>query len=123
MDHVSGSQARRRKDDRFPVTRLRPPGSVDAARFLELCDQCNQCLDICPSGLLTHDSNGYPVMQTLADICVGCGLCADVCTRGALVEFMSPVPGKVGEAPDRASILKLIEAAAPGVLRRVSGGD
>lgn len=47
---------------------------------VELCDQCNQCVDICPFGALFNDG----IVQLRENRCVGCGLCTHHCPHHAI---------------------------------------
>lgn len=99
---------------------VRPPGSLDAAEFLERCDQFGECLDVCPEALLVQDTEGYPKIVLSNGVCGGCGLCADICTRGAIVDFLSD-PAPVTTV-DNEAIMRLVHAATPGMLARISHG-
>ncbi|UWR02822.1 ferredoxin-type protein NapF [Ruegeria conchae] len=62
---------------------IRPPGA-DAAEFLELCTQCDECREACPEDIIKFDTQGFPVVQLDASPCTFCGDCANACPTGAL---------------------------------------
>jgi ferredoxin-type protein NapF len=65
------------------VDAVRPPGAV-ASEFLSLCTKCNECVRVCPEGILAPDSDGFPVFRLNNDACTFCGDCALGCEAGAL---------------------------------------
>jgi len=92
----------------------RPGGRVDEARFLEQCDQCGECLDVCPDALLIQDRDGFPEVAVARGTCTRCGMCADVCTRGAIERSPAPADGVV----DREALRQMIAAAAGRIMGR-----
>lgn len=74
-------------------TRLRPPGAIDEARFLETCYRCGNCVDICPAEAIYHikgasdELNGTPAIDARTQPCLVCdGLdCMSACPSGALL--------------------------------------
>ena len=61
----------------------RPPGALEEAAFLDRCDKCFDCIEVCPVKALGSDADLYPCIPP-DRICIECGLCADICTRGAI---------------------------------------
>jgi ferredoxin len=73
---------------------LRPPGSVDEARFLDLCVRCGECMRVCPGPVL-HPAGlgggaGLEALWTPVAVPVragcreDCNLCTQVCPTGAI---------------------------------------
>lgn len=88
------------------AARLRPPGAIDEATFLDTCFRCDQCAKACPADailLLGRDAGnaaGTPVIDPDRAPCVVCdGLqCTQVCESGALVELTDPRRIRMGVA-------------------------
>ena len=54
----------------------------------EKCTKCGLCAkEICPSGAITLDSNGYPKIRELT--CVGCNGCVNLCPVDAIWAYKS----------------------------------
>ena len=75
-----------------PRTRLRPPGAIAEAQFLDTCYRCGNCVDACPARAIQHlkgeseELNGTPFIDARQQPCLVCdGLeCMHVCPSGAL---------------------------------------
>jgi len=69
---------------------IRPPGSVKEASFIQLCDKCGVCADICPKKIIVlidagdELTRGTPIVAPGDDPCNFCLKCIDVCKTGAL---------------------------------------
>ncbi|MCP4769488.1 MAG: ferredoxin-type protein NapF [Gammaproteobacteria bacterium] len=63
---------------------LRPPWSIAAARFLELCNQCGDCIKKCPTGIIQSGRGNYPLIDFNKGECLFCANCVDVCQTDAL---------------------------------------
>lgn len=48
----------------------------------ERCNKCMMCWLYCPEGVVSKDSNGYPVVDY--EFCKGCGICANECRAKAI---------------------------------------
>ncbi|MDX1584449.1 MAG: FAD-dependent oxidoreductase, partial [Thermoanaerobaculia bacterium] len=53
-----------------------------------VCNECDRCIEHCPEGILTRDTDGYRFDY---DYCKGCGICATECPRGVIA--MSELQG------------------------------
>ncbi len=84
---LAGTTARRG----FPL-RIRPPGALPEADFLERCLKCGQCMKVCPTNVLQPalteaGAEGFmtPVMNMTYGYCeLNCTLCGQVCPTGAI---------------------------------------
>jgi ferredoxin-type protein NapG len=83
-------------DDR-PHLRIRPPGALAEAEFLEACTRCDACFDACPIEAIVRVPDGRvdggtPHLQTETTACSICkGLaCTQVCEPGALLPLHRP---------------------------------
>ncbi|MHC4695109.1 MAG: 4Fe-4S dicluster domain-containing protein [Planctomycetota bacterium] len=73
--------------------RLRPPGAVEESRFLDTCQRCGACVEVCPALAIfpldqtRDDAAGTPVIDPDQAACVVCeGLkCTHACPSGALL--------------------------------------
>jgi len=63
---------------------LRPPWSIPDARFIELCNQCGDCMKHCPTGIIKAGRGNYPLIDFNMGECLFCADCVDVCKTGAL---------------------------------------
>ena len=77
-------------------TRLRPPGALPEPAFVDTCQRCGQCAEVCPAEAIKayrgpdetlHDT---PYIDPQDQACVACDglLCMSACPSGAL----HPVP-------------------------------
>jgi ferredoxin len=62
-------------DKRFAALRILQ--GTDAV----ICDQCGDCLTICPTEALKRNKLGVVVIDKM--LCVGCYLCVGICEKGA----------------------------------------
>lgn len=46
------------------------------------CNQCGECIPVCPTGALERDANG--VVQLRKDKCTGCLMCVGFCDAGLM---------------------------------------
>ncbi len=63
---------------------LRPPWSAPGAQFMELCNQCGDCIKHCPTKIIKTGRGNYPLIDFDNGECLFCGDCLDVCKTGAL---------------------------------------
>ena len=55
--------------------------SNDEAK-ITVCNQCGECIDICPIQAITRDKSG--VVRISKSICVGCFMCVGFCSELAM---------------------------------------
>jgi len=71
---------------------LRPPWSLDEESFVEVCDGCSACIDVCPEQVLIQGRGRYPLVDFSHGECTFCQRCVEVCKPAALIieEGMPP---------------------------------
>ncbi len=69
---------------------IRPPWSESEADFIELCNQCGDCIDLCPTGIIRNGRGGYPVIEFRHGECLFCGECLKACKTDALKPDQTP---------------------------------
>lgn len=74
--------------------RLRPPGALKEAAFVDACARCFKCGSACPNGCIQYHglNDGLevaftPYIAARSRGCILCGKCAEVCPTGALQPF------------------------------------
>ena len=76
------------------ASRLRPPGALPEAEFIQRCIRCGNCMKVCPTNVLTPSpieldprSAWSPVMDTRQGYCeYQCNLCGQVCPTEAILK-------------------------------------
>ncbi len=63
---------------------FRPPWAIAEPRFLVLCSRCDDCIDVCPTRLLSKGAGGFPEADFNGAHCSFCGDCRQACQSGAL---------------------------------------
>jgi ferredoxin-type protein NapF len=63
---------------------LRPPWSIAGSDFLELCNQCGDCIKKCPTGIIQAGRGNYPLIDFKRGECLFCADCVEACRTGAL---------------------------------------
>lgn len=71
----------------------------------ETCNDCNRCIDVCPTFSLDQESVARGETRIS---CCKCGKCVDLCTKGAAEYRVKGTP--VGHAPERARLLFIYPA-------------
>jgi len=74
---------------------LRPPASLEPAKFNILCIRCGNCIKTCPTKIITHhaDYNDItswmtPEIEFINGYCLEtCNLCSTVCPTGSITQF------------------------------------
>ena len=64
---------------------IRPPWVVEAARFIDVCERCDDCIDACPESILKRGDGGFPEVDFRRGECTFCEKCAQVCPVAAFV--------------------------------------
>ncbi len=75
------------KGDFHAAETVRPPWSREESQFIEHCTRCYQCLDTCPTGIITVGDGGYPSVDFSRGECLFCTDCVYACDVGALSQF------------------------------------
>ena len=68
---------------------VRPPWAVEESRFIELCSGCGECVNHCPTAILSKGRGGLPVVDFHAGQCEFCAQCVSYCRTGALQSSQS----------------------------------
>lgn len=72
---------------------IRPPGALDEPRFPGVCIRCGNCVRVCPTGILRHDTSSVagflaPVAGFQGGYCrEDCVRCGEVCPSGAIARL------------------------------------
>ncbi|MBM4039802.1 MAG: 4Fe-4S binding protein [Planctomycetes bacterium] len=72
---------------------IRPPGALDEARFTGVCIRCGNCVRVCPTGILRHDTASVagflaPIAEFRSGYCrEECARCGQVCPSGAIARL------------------------------------
>lgn len=75
------AQARFKANDRSKSS-IRISENPEGGFLINVCDQCGECIDICPAQAIYRTKNGT-VMVRKKD-CVGCYACIGFCPTGAM---------------------------------------
>lgn len=67
-----------------PRAEIRPPWALDEGEFVDRCTRCNDCLKVCPTGILVAGDGGYPTVDFSLGECTFCGDCVTACQPNAL---------------------------------------
>ena len=71
---------------------VRPPWSLAESDFLRACTRCGDCLNACPTKVITDRDAGYPSIEFAAGECSFCGDCVTACKTGALKRIDGRLP-------------------------------
>jgi ferredoxin-type protein NapF len=52
--------------------------------FFDDCQRCDECVRVCPQGVVRRGDGGYPKVDPMRGGCTFCGACASACRHGAL---------------------------------------
>ncbi len=58
---------------------------VDSNLKIIACNQCGECIDLCPADALYRDKTG--VVRLKKDLCVGCFSCVGFCPEAAMFYY------------------------------------
>lgn len=64
--------------------RQRPPGAAGEIAFHDACQNCGDCVEACPEGIIVVDENKLPYLDFTKGACTFCNECTDACTYDAL---------------------------------------
>ncbi len=71
----------RGKISRHSATAIRPPWIISLSHFVEKCNQCNACLDVCSENILFSGDGGFPEVDFTRGECSFCGECTTICRQ------------------------------------------
>jgi len=75
---------------------FRPPWAIAESSFLQQCTRCDECIRICPTGLLVKGSGGFPEADFTpgrsVEGCTFCEECLTVCQPMALLKQAEQAP-------------------------------
>lgn len=63
---------------------LRPPWAAVDAAFLQACERCDDCIQVCPERLIKRGESGFPEVDFSVAQCSFCGDCVAACETQAL---------------------------------------
>ena len=69
----------RGKPPKVESNAIRPPWSIEASQFVEQCERCDKCIEVCPEKILFRGEGGYPEVDFKRGECTFCTECADAC--------------------------------------------
>jgi carbon-monoxide dehydrogenase iron sulfur subunit len=75
------------KDRRRSAIQVREIAAADGqgpSRIMVSCDQCGDCIEVCPANALTRNRLGVVVLDKKA--CVGCYMCVGFCDNGTFFQ-------------------------------------
>jgi ferredoxin-type protein NapG len=89
---IIGDQLLGQSPGQLSRTRLRPPGAIPEAQFLDTCYRCGNCVEVCPAQAILHvkdvseEQNGTPYIAARDQPCLVCVRleCMQACPSGAL---------------------------------------
>ncbi|MBI5542993.1 MAG: 4Fe-4S dicluster domain-containing protein [Deltaproteobacteria bacterium] len=73
----------KRSEEEFSSIRVK---NAEGKWEFTICDQCGDCIPICPTKALQRNKAGIVVVKK--DLCVGCFMCIGFCPKGAM--FRAP---------------------------------
>ncbi len=79
---------------------LRPPWSKSEDQFIDLCNRCGDCIDVCPEKILTTGSGKFPVVDFKKGGCSFCKKCVESCKYNAFEVFSKEPWGLIAEIKD-----------------------
>jgi len=97
-------------DSPTPRERLRAPGALPEDEFLDTCQRCGVCVEVCPARAIRLSggglSAGVPFIDPDLAACVVCDglLCTQECPSGALRRLDNPATIAMGVAKVKAAV-------------------
>jgi len=92
----------RGKPPKVESNAIRPPWSIEASQFVEQCERCDKCIDVCPEKILFRGEGGYPEVDFKRGECTFCAKCVEVCEANAFHYFESKKPHEICSVADEA---------------------
>lgn len=71
---------------------LRPPWALAEALFTARCTRCGDCIDVCPTGILSKGRGGFPQLDFSRGECLFCDACSGACSPAALHKLPGSAP-------------------------------
>ncbi len=81
-----------RGDFKAKETPLRPPWSINECLFVEICNNCGDCISQCPTHIIKPARANFPVVDFSSGECLFCAQCVDVCKPQALLKHEHKSP-------------------------------
>jgi heterodisulfide reductase subunit A len=89
-ESVATAEAAAQRAVRILSKKLLPSGKVVAKVRHSLCSLCKQCIEACPYGARSIDTDNEKILINPV-MCQGCGICATVCpNKSSVIEGFSP---------------------------------
>lgn len=63
---------------------IRPPWSIPEHQFQTICNNCGDCVKVCPTQVITTGRGQFPQIDFSRGECIFCGECVNSCLTGAL---------------------------------------
>lgn len=70
------------KETNITKSSLKVEERVDCYNSIIVCDQCGECIDICPVQAIYRDKSG--IVRINKETCVGCFMCVGFCDKCAM---------------------------------------
>ena len=70
------------KSDDIALSNIVITKNDDGSIVMNVCNQCGQCIDVCPTGAIYRNKPG--VVRIKEDLCVGCYTCVGFCPTGSM---------------------------------------
>ncbi len=67
----------------------RPPWAVPEELFDDTCKNCGECIEVCPTNILSFGRGKLPVVDMSHNECTFCGKCEQACEPNALIKDTS----------------------------------
>jgi Fe-S-cluster-containing hydrogenase component 2 len=77
------------KEDNPEKSAIRILEDKDGKVIIRVCDQCGECIEVCPTEALSRGKND--IVRLTKDKCVGCFSCVGFCPNEAMFDQETPV--------------------------------